>query len=42
MCKMIDIYDMTHADEVKRPVRGGKANTLQSRTAETAMVFRKE
>lgn len=28
---MIDIYDMTHADEVMRPVRGGKANTLQSR-----------
>ena len=31
MCKMIDIYDMTHADEVMRPVRGGKANTLQGR-----------
>ena len=28
---MIDIYDVTHADEVMRPVRGGKANTLQGR-----------
>lgn len=31
MCKMIDIYDMTHANEVMRRVPDGRANTLQSR-----------
>ena len=28
---MIDIYDMTHANEVMRRVPDGRANTLQSR-----------
>ena len=31
MEKEIDVYDMTHANEVMRPVHGNKSNTLNSR-----------
>ena len=30
-CSRVDLYDMTHANEVMRRVPAGRANTLQSR-----------